>query len=558
MPQVYSIAEKLIAGRVVFCDEIGELFRRMQVLLDLACRMIKRKNTMCRLRKCPASSGVGSCEICYLAYLRQDPEQQTNYRNFYPAFPYASLKHHQAQPDLGILPRDIFEPATYTQADKTLFTRDLQENYSTETEIVSNPEADSLIEYIGFLMKYLAHPHLRMNHPILKKTELQIATEEITENKNAVTLPIGCCAVPYLAGINILPLLQLLQADSLGLTSATVPQEFTEIFSTIAEKVGWSGECMKITDIPYQFNLAQLNTCKRLSSATAVKAISKMDELNRPEKGLHIAGRDVEADEFEELANKQGLDFSRFSKRKFRWVTEAAKNKTPKHIATNARGALARGANLPGYQYMIIDCQQHLPKLALAYRGDDLKKAMLEEINENCLQLLGRVLRSNLKQVPGETVIDTRPIVVIFHGLPEGFKPKLDGNLFYSHQEINETWLPIGGKKEVQAVVDAITAALDGKPVPDAREAEKKTLAKKGNSALSKKQRSLSAGHKQETKSEKREEETIRKVMEARELYSKGTSKREISRKFNLARMSENERINFLELVVTDNPVIMK
>ena len=546
--KIFAIADKLIADRIVFCDEIGELYKRCQALEPLAARYLRQNETFSRLVKCPARSGTGSCENCKMGFMRKAMNKRTKERKFYRDFPITSMSDHMKQADFSGLAKDIFDTSTYLQADKTLFVRYLNERLSTEIE---ENESDSFHDYLLHLHKYLLNPHLRMNIAIDKGGEV---AELNVEEKEQINYPVGTCKVPHLAGIDTLPLLQLLQAKQLVLTSATIPAHFTEIIQEVAAKQSWQGDYVQIPEIPFQFNLAQLNTQKHLSAERIVRTLKELSA--RPEKGLIVTARRIEADALHQLGAKQDLDITYFTERIFRTMLKDGGNLEregeKKYILTYARSAITRAINLPGLQLLIVDCQHMLPKLALACRGDadELKAAIYRELNDNLLQIVGRLLRSKLARIPGKTVKDEREIAVIFHGIPDGFTPQLDDSLFYSHEIITDTWLPSGAKGEVQAVVDAVAAIFDGKPVPNARGAEKKALAEKGNSTLSKKQRKISAQEREKAKAEKAKKARDEKLKKARELLIDGNTENQVKDKLHLYRMTKKEYKKFWQDII--------
>ena len=112
--------------------------------------------------------------------------------------------------------------------------------------------------------------------------------------------------------------------------------------------------------------------------------------------------------------------------------------------------------------------------------------------------------------------------------------------------------MPSGAKGEVQAVVDAVAAIFDGKPVPNAREAEKKALAEKGNSTLSKKQRNISAKEKEQAKAEKAKKARDEKLKKARELLIDGATERDVRYKLHLDRLTKKEYKKFWQDIITE------
>jgi hypothetical protein len=229
-----------------------------------------------------------------------------------------------------------------------------------------------------------------------------------------------------------------------------------------------------------------------------------------------------------------------------------------KVYVTYARSSIARGEDFPEVNLLIVDCQQFLPFSAIAeikagMSKDEKLQKLIEDITRTVLQIIGRTLRSELERVPGQTVKDTRKIVVLLHGLPEpllGFS--VPSEVTHNQQEIIGTFISPDPKEMVSSCSEAILDALAGKTPKNyheiAREKATEHAAKEGQDALSKNQRSLLSEDKLEkareiVNAEKNAQRLETKFVELSQMVKEAAEKRipwrEITRELTLSRYKD-------------------
>lgn len=546
------MANPLIVGRTVFCDEVGELYKKMCVLLPLATRYRLVDGTYKRIAKCPARAGNGSCKSCQVAYGKETLFSKTGQLGFYYECQERSFADWQVVPDSGGLPANIWAPETYEQLYKTLFFRPLPERRKTAIEEPLHGKGGSYPEFITHMLDYLLNPHLRMECPIIRDTGEMIVPKSITPgNKDSITFPVGVCCVPYIVGIGTLPILQLMKSKNLVLASATMAKGLTDILPTICKEQNWTCERIGVLEIPYKFCLTQLNTTRNLGHDKILKSLQSIPENVH---GIVITSKKAEAETMHKLSINVYLSVALFCDGNFIIYSKDGQIKPQQHIITYAGSGLPRienGAdNMLKVRLIILDCSPLFQKMALtAKEPEDFQAAMLIELNQNILQIVRCALWSEEDRIPNETVIDDRRIVAVFHNLPDGFSPQLNDRLFFEYQGISETWVPISGKGTSTALAAAINAALVGEDIPNAVQTERIELSKKSASQLSKKQRAISKIDRDRAKRARYLARLEEKAAKARALMLDGIPKRDIHRKFNLGRLSTTDCKQFWNAV---------
>jgi hypothetical protein len=584
----YKLAHQMIEGRIVFCDEVQELWGKILVAYPLLARYVLSLahkmggGTYSRAVKCPKTARKGECSKCTLAALRKSIDKQTHERKFYFDFSERTLATHIERDDLGVSSWDtLLNPQKYLHVNNTLFYQPLF--FNCTYDLLADMNAQTYIEFLTHLAKHLYNAHIRNEYPIDKKEATPILPETIlTMNEleqDTVKFPVMACGIPTLCGVDLLGLLQFFGgsvqsttpkgtkeekfkgAKSIIMSSATIPESFATLMAEIAEKKIWTLEHKELDEIPFKFDVTLLKTQRLLSNDRIAKLIIALDKI-RQEKAFVVTSRKSESDSLViDLRAVIPDKVVYFIRRDFETerATKGLKTIIEKYYVTYSRSAISRGEDFPEVNFLILDCQQFLPFAAIAeihplMSDKDKNDALIADIRQNITQVLGRLLRSLLARVPGQTIKDTRKIVVVIHGLPEGLLDfQVNPKLVFATQEVKETWLyPESQQRQksdkiTNSIIESICLALDGKSPRNFEEIAKQEAMEKvkseGIENLSKKQREVTKEERATLKAERTAERTAeseRNIEEqAKEMITKGMEKREIVRKLNLHRFPE-------------------
>lgn len=142
-------------------------------------------------------------------------------------------------------------------------------------------------------------------------------------------------------------------------------------------------------------------------------------------------------------------------------------------ILTYAKSAICKANDLAFVNLVIVDCSLFLPNAALNFDNNsdllDQRRQQSDSINTNLTQIIGRVFRSTMKRIEGQTVIDPRNIVILLHNLPpelQDFHP--DYKLLNSYKEFNDTYVAgLRTSQEAISISTSINQALNGDEVTD-------------------------------------------------------------------------------------------
>ena len=455
----YQNFHKMIEGRIVICDEVQELWQKMQVFLPLQARYLLLGSDgdgglYQRMVKCPKTGKKGDCRKCILATLRTPPQGQTSERHFYHQFAQGALPTHIKQPDLGFSAWEpLHEWYNYQLIDGTLMSKPISKD-APSYHLTENLRETAYDEFLRHLLHYLHNPHLRIEYPVVVKTQERFAPDALlslfTEGREQkqqlqhVRFPVMACGIPTICGIDLLGPLQFFGgkvtfetksgdagekeyrgAKAIIMTSATIPAGLIQVMSNLTKQNGWQMVQRKITDVPFRFDITLLKTSKSVSADKLGKLVVALDKT-RDEHGFIVCARKSESDDLvEELRNFIPEKLCYFYGREFERELQstADKKEAPKYWVTYARSAISRDEDFPEVCLVVVDCLQFLPMAALAeiqpfMTPEEKRSALLADIEKNITQIVGRVLRSQLPRVAGKVVDDPRKIVVLMHGLP--------------------------------------------------------------------------------------------------------------------------------------------
>ena len=215
----YQNFHKMIEGRIVICDEVQELWQKMQVFLPLQARYLLLGSNgdgglYQRMVKCPKTGKKGDCRKCILATLRTPPQGQTSERHFYHQFAQGDLPTHIKQPDLGF---SAWEPLhkmyTYQLIDGTLMSKPISKD-APSYHLTENLRETAYDEFLRHLLHYLHNPHLRIEYPVVVKTQERFDNDallslfgegrEQKQQLQHVRFPVMACSIPTICGIDLL------------------------------------------------------------------------------------------------------------------------------------------------------------------------------------------------------------------------------------------------------------------------------------------------------------------------------------------------------------------
>jgi DNA primase len=588
----YQIGHEMIEGRYVFCDEVQILYEKMKVSYPLLARYLlhrlstKNEGQYDRVVQCPKASHKGDCLKCIIAALRHE-DKKNHVREFYYKFPEQSFAVHASKKELGIMSwDDVLDQSKYNQSYGTLFMQYLA--FTANFNIPEDADAKSHSDFLHHLSQTFINPHLRMQLPIDKATQTPVSPDAIGRIQEAdikkLQLPCQACGIPLLCGIDILALLQLMGnkvsytnkagihktkeykgAHAIVMTSATIPMGFVEAVQKVAAVKGWQIEKKELAVVPFRFDVTLLKTSTRLGITRTTKTVTELAKKTGKKMFVVTHKKSDSDDLVTQLRKSIPKKVVYFYKDAYDYehYQQAIENALHQILLTYTRSAITRAANFPDFNFMMADCSMFLPFAAIGeihpnMTADERRKALFDDIAQQLTQIIGRILRTQLPRIPGQTVDDPRKIVVLLHGLPDGLQDfALDAKLLHASREYRETFVSKNAKKFEQSIVDSIAACLDGKEPVDYDQIEKEELAKKSKIDMSRTERAKIDAMTDTEKAEsdhRKEAEKYKKTLErlieqGKELQVRGVSEwREISRALHINRYGHLEDILRQEL----------
>ncbi len=577
----------MIENRFIYIDEADIFFDKMKVSFPLLSRYLQEGSNYKKMLKCPVSAKKGDCSQCILGAYLKSPDKKTSERKFYMEFPKEAQEKFIARDDLGIASwESLLDMQSYVEVSGTLYYKPREPQENIFAKHLDLNEDGSYIGFLKHLTAYLHNPHIRIEYPKHKKEETPINPDDIVnmnkEQKTVVQFPVMACGIPTLCGVDLVPIKQLFGATinktvgkgqnereieiecsgakAIVFATATTQtmSEFFNILTQIIKANGWKARQTKITEIAFSFDVTLLKTIQHLSIDRVAKIILEV-EKKTDNKILAVPARKSEADDLAtelRYTIKEKVEY--YYNREFEVEYKNRRGKSQAAIKvylTYARSSIARGEDFPEANFLIVDCQQFVPFAAIAEIRPGMTSAekrlkLIEDITRTLLQIIGRLLRSLLERIPGQTVKDLRKIVVLLHGLPDellGFQVPLE--VTHSQQEIIGTFISPEAKDMVSSCSEAILDALAGKKPKNYHEIAKskatEKAAKEGQNTMSKKQRALLSKDEVEklreiTKAEKQARKLEAKFIElsnkVRKMARQKIPKREIARVLHLDR----------------------
>lgn len=471
-PKTYKIADTLTKNRTLFCDEIQCLVKDIcNINIPLAARYRQIIKTHKKIKKC-----FKDCSKCHIAYLRKDMNKNKEH-NFYGSFDKSSLEKH-ANPEraYNLFTKKTFDVSKFTNHEG-IFSLPIKETLDyqipPENFIGDDHDLDEFEQYIIHLGKTLKHPQVSANSPTWKEdgscaTPEQIRKVDEKDRKDVFNFPVNACHIPHLKGFDILPFLQLLQAEKIIICSATIPKLTHDIIDEILKhKQDWKISKKEVNEVPIKFHGTVFTTKKSISLSTLQKILEQLKHpsicvpktiADSKELFDAVSGEHIEI--FTDGHYSEKPKYSRFSRESGR----------KRHLLAHLRCTLLAGINFFDKTVMIIDCNSFFPHILFTQNTKEERiKEMVKQLQTMVIQAMGRLLRSRIKRDPHRTVEDPRSIVFILHGL--NYDIEIDTSLFSYLQVYDEIFMT--KSKPHQSILFAIEEAVQKKQVTNYKSQEK-------------------------------------------------------------------------------------
>lgn len=277
--------------------------------------------------------------------------------------------------------------------------------------------------------------------------------------------------------------------------SATISTLFEQKLINKAEKFNYKTNVIEIAENPFKFNVQILKIGHDISIQGIINIINSVDTsknkiftvlpTKKRSEALYIeAGKDIN------LANKLTYFKQQDYTKAYDGLERDQKEDDSKSevLITYAKSSICRAVDLNFINLVLVDCAMFLPTIALNFNSDDSDNLQSEEINTALTQIIGRVFRSKLPRIEGQTVIDDRNIVILLYNLPkflQDFQP--DPLLLSKYKEYRNEH--ITGECESQIyenITKSIGQALNGEIITNKSIEQKQIIIEKAkNKGLS-------------------------------------------------------------------------
>ncbi|MCB1084387.1 MAG: DEAD/DEAH box helicase family protein, partial [Simkania sp.] len=308
----HAYAESLLKGRTVFCDEVQELLRKMKVAHPLRARYLKKNENYQKVKSCPKFSRKGGCEDCFPGYKRQAATGKGKERPFFSSADENAFNSSQgySQPyglEFEILSQagfdsweDLENPQKYTQAQGTLFFKELPENLTRSLrEVDENSDSDDYRKFLKSLLNSLKNPQIRTEFPLLG--ESPVHPKEI---EGKAKFPMKTCTTPTITGLDIWSIGQIMKyAKKAVFTSATIPRDFYESVDGVLFRQGWGKKEREVKVPPFSFDVTFLKTQEKLGYVNLANVFLHLDKT-REENAFVVLGGKQESDSFTKALRK--------------------------------------------------------------------------------------------------------------------------------------------------------------------------------------------------------------------------------------------------------------
>lgn len=464
----YKIAKKILTERVVICDEIQMIATYSDKIIPLCGRYQVEDNTLKLTTQCPHTSRKGKCEGCYRLF-ENKVDIKTLEFSLYKSLPYIEKYKQQIQ---NPIEDKIFEPEFYN---------DISINNLKVQYIEPNKNLFDLFPFIAENISNFEDLQLRIQYPYIEgdKGQEYLTKEDVIklgegEKPPKIHYPKYACGSPLLHCKSKMFYENIFTyAKKVIAMSATIPQNIQNDFEKFAANAGFEMQKCNIEANAIKFNVTALKIERKLSHSDIAYILTSINlSTFLVEPTLYDAK--IQYDELtrnNELASKivffrQG-DYTNIYEN---IQGESKVENCSKTIRlTYANSAICRAKDMPDIDFVIVDCSQFLPTLALDYKSKNIDKLEMRDIQAKNIedklhQIVGRVFRSKLEYNPNITQVDERKIVLLLHNLPyelQNFKPSPKVCNTYEEYRNDEVTGYLD-KKRKECIVTTIKEILSG------------------------------------------------------------------------------------------------
>jgi len=481
--EIYSISEAILKDRIIFCDEIQSIETYSNKTIPVSARYYADGSSLKLSDKCLKSIRKGDCSKCFRIENNEvGKNKDIIYYSRHPISNYPGIETRKYD-------NPLYKPEFYTDAGlKNVLTRKIKKVSELDKHLADFP---FIKESLGSYEKIEA----RIQFPYMKNEEGKLVhIAEIPENcEDKIIYPKYACGIPTLHLKSMTICEQMFyHGTKIVAMSATIPNEIENDFIQTAEKYGFSFNKIEITDTPYRFNVKILKLEEHFGYEAKIDILKSIDTEKFPVFLVETTKRTLanlhgSMKKFPEL-NKQTTTFNSGSYESAydsHIGIHTEKDAQNNIILTYAGSSICKAFDMPYINLVIVDCSMFLPTIALNFDEgtSELKQRELQAKNiyEKLTQIIGRVFRSNNERIPGQTVLDERPIVILLYNLPvelQDFEP--DKNLVYDYQEFKDDYIKgIIPSKVAESVIKSLNEALNGLEITDKGKLQKDLIIQK-------------------------------------------------------------------------------
>lgn len=475
----YKIARKILSDRVVICDEIQMIQIYSDKIIPLCARYQIEGNVLKLTTQCPRKSHKGKCDNCYRIF-ESKVDNKTLEFSQYLSLPYVDKYKQQIQ---NPVKNNIFEPEFYN---------DMSLNNLKTQKIEPDKKLFDLFPFIAESIRNFEDLELRIQFPYIedKNGKVFLTKDEIIklceeEKQPKIHYPKYSCGIPMLYCKSKMFYENIFtHAKRIIAMSATIPFDVQCDFEKFAISSKFEIKKCNVESTAIKFNVYALKLARKLSHSDIAHILKSIDlSVFLVEPTLYEAKL-----QYDELTkdNQLAQRIIFFKQGDYMNIYEniqgeaKVENCSKKIKLTYANSAICRAKDMPDVDFVIVDCSQFLPTLALNYESKFVDKLEMRDIQakniENKLhQIIGRVFRSILKYDPNNTQIDSRKIILLLHNLPyelQDFKPNSKICNIYE-EYLNEHIAGFLDKKRKESIVTTIKEILNNK-TPDNKGLEQK------------------------------------------------------------------------------------
>lgn len=475
----YKIARKILSDRVVICDEIQMIQIYSDKIIPLCARYQIEGNVLKLTNQCPRKSHKGKCDNCYRIF-ESKVDNKTLEFSQYLNLPYVDKYKQQIQ---NPVKDNIFEPEFYN---------DISLNNLKTQKIEPDKKLFDLFPFIAESIGNFEDLELRIQFPYIedKNGKIFLTKDEIIklcneEKQPKIHYPKYSCGIPMLYCKSKMFYENIFTYPKRIIAmSATIPFDVQCDFEKFANNNKFEIKKYNVESTAIKFNVYVLKLAHKLSHSDIAHILKSVDlSVFLVEPTLYEAK--IQYDELTK-DNKLAQRIIFFKQGDYTNIYEniqgeaKVENCLNKIKLTYANSAICRAKDMPDVDFVIVNCSQFLPTLALNYESRFVDKLEMRDIQakniENKIhQIIGRVFRSDVKYDPNITQIDNRKIILLLHNLPyelQDFKP--NSKICNTYEEYsNEHVIGFLDKKRKESIVSTIEDILNNK-TPDNKGLEQK------------------------------------------------------------------------------------